>query len=233
MIDILTQYWQQYLWTDGYITTGAAITLWLLVLSALCGGLLSLPLALARVSRIGWLSYAARAYIFVVRGTPLYVQLLIIYTGIYSISWVNSTPQLASFFRSGLNCTILALSLNTAAYLGEILSGAILSLPHGEIEAAQAFGMSPRTIYLHIILPSAIRRSIPLYSNEIIILLQTTSLAFTATVPDILSVARLVNTDTYNSFFAFGIAGVIYACISFLLVWLFKRMEKRWMAFVA
>lgn len=233
MIDIFSQYWQQYLWTDGFETTGLAITLWLLILSALFGFLLAVPLAVARVSSKKWLSLPASFYIYIVRGTPLYVQLLIIYTGVFSISWVRSEPLLADFFSSGMNCTILALALNSAGYLAQILAGSITSLPHGEIEAARAYGMSEWALYRSVILPSALRRAIPMYSNEVILLLQATSLAFTATVPDILSVARYVNSDTYDSLSAFAVAGAIYAVISFSLVWLFKVLEKRWLAFLA
>ena len=233
MIDIITQYWEQYLWTDGFDTTGLAITLWLLILSALFGFFLAVPLAIARVSSKRWLSFPASIYIYIVRGTPLYVQLLIIYTGIFSITWVRETPTLADFFSSGMNCTILALSLNSAAYLAQILAGSISSLPHGEIEAGRAYGMSEYALYRSIILPSAFRRSIPMYSNEIILLLQATSLAFTATVADLLSVARYVNSDTYDSLNAFAVAGILYAIISFALVWLFKVMEKRWLAFLS
>ncbi len=233
MIDIITQYWQQFLWTDGFETTGLAITLWLLILSAIFGFFLAVPLAVARVSSNKWLAIPARFYIYVLRGTPLYVQLLIIYSGIYSISWIQSISTLADFFSSGLNCTILALSLNTAAYLAQILAGSINSLPHGEIEAGRAYGMSGWSLYRSIILPSALRRAIPMYSNEVILLLQATSLAFIATVPDILSVARYVNSDTYDSLNTFAVAGIIYAVVSFGLVWLFKIMEKRWLAFLS
>jgi len=231
MIDIITEYWEQFLWTDGFDTTGLAITLWLLILSAIVGFLLAVPLAVARVSSKKWLSFPATFYIYVLRGTPLYVQLLIIYSGIYSIAWVRSVPTLADFFSSGLNCTILALSLNSAAYLAQILAGSIKALPHGEIEAGRAYGMSEWSLYCSIILPSALRRAIPMYSNEAILLLQATSLAFTATVPDILSVARYVNSDTYDSLNAFAVAGILYAVISFVLVWLFKVMENRWLTF--
>jgi histidine transport system permease protein len=145
---------------------------------------------------------------------------------------VREQPLLDAFFREGINCTLLAFALNTCAYTTEIFAGAIRTTPYGEIEAARAYGMSSFTLYRRIILPSALRRALPYYSNEVILMLHSTSLAFTATVPDILKVARDVNSATYASFEAFGIAAVLYALIVFTLVWLFRRCELCWLAFL-
>jgi ABC-type arginine/histidine transport system permease subunit len=109
------------------------------------------------------------------------VQLLIIYTGIYSLEFVHAHERLDEFFREGLNCTILAFALNTAAYTTEIFAGAIRSIPYGEIEAAKAFGMSPWKRYTRIIIPSMLRRALPFYGNEVILMLHATTIAFTAT----------------------------------------------------
>ncbi|AIY41661.1 Histidine ABC transporter [Collimonas arenae] len=232
MIDILQEYWKAYLWSDGYRLTGVAMTLWLLVASVSIGFVLSVPLAVARVSRHRWIRGPVWFYTYVFRGTPLYIQLLILYTGIYSLDVVRNQPLLGAFFREGINCTLLAFALNSCAYTTEILAGAIRGMHYGEIEAARAYGMSTFTLYRRIILPSALRRALPYYSNEIILMLHSTSLAFTATVPDILKVARDVNAATYASFDAFGIAAVLYAVIVFTLVWLFRRCEMRWLAFL-
>jgi len=229
MIDIIQQYWQALLWTDGYRFTGIAITLWLLIISVVLGGLLSLPLAVARVSSNRWLSWPVWLYTYVFRGTPLYVQLLIFYSGMYSLEIVRGTEFLNAFFRSGLNCTLLALTLNTCAYTTEIFAGAIRSVSHGEIEAANAYGFSRFKMYRCIILPSALRTALPAYSNEVILMLHSTALAFTATVPDLLKVARDINAATYQPFFAFGLAAVLYLVISFGLISLFRRAEKRWL----
>ena len=131
-----------------------------------------------------------RFYTYVFRGTPLYVQLLLLYTGMYSLEFVRTHSLLDAFFRSGFNCAILAFALNTCAYTTEIFAGAIRAIPHGEVEAARAYGMGWFTMYRRVILPSALRRSLPLYSNEVILMLHATTVAFTATVPDILKVAR-------------------------------------------
>ena len=165
-------------------------------------------------------------------GTPLYVQLLLCYTGLYSLQVVRDHVLLNEFFRNGMNCTLLAFTLNTCAYTTEIFAGAIRATPYGEIEAARAYGMSSFTLYRRVILPSALRRALPYYSNEVILMLHATTVAFTATVPDILKIARDVNSATYQSFQAFGIAGLLYLCISFALVWMFRRAEHRWLAYL-
>ncbi|MBS6360737.1 ABC transporter permease [Burkholderia sp.] len=232
MIELIQEYWRNYLYTDGYRTTGVAITLWLLVVSIGVGFCLSVPLAVARVSKNRWLSGVVWLYTYVFRGTPLYVQLLLCYTGLYSLQVVRGTPMLDAFFREGMNCTLLAFALNTCAYTTEIFAGAIKATSYGEIEAARAYGMSTFTMYRRVILPSALRRALPLYSNEVILMLHATTVAFTATVPDILKIARDVNSATYMSFEAFGIAALLYLAISFALVWLFRKAERRWLAYL-
>jgi histidine transport system permease protein len=231
MIEILQQYWPQYLWTDGFQMTGVAMTAWLLVLSLVIGFVLAVPLAVARVAESPFIRGPVWLFTYIFRGTPLYVQLLIIYTGIYSLQYVQSTPALDEIFRDGLNCTILAFGLNTAAYTTEIFAGAIRSIPHGEIEAARAYGMSPWKRYTRIIIPSMLRRALPFYGNEVILMLHSTTIAFTATVPDILKIARDVNAATYATFESFGIAAILYACLAFILIWLFRKFEQRWLAF--
>lgn len=232
MVELIHDYWRNYLFTDGYQTTGLAITLWLLVVSIGIGFCLSVPLACARVSRNKAISGAVWLYTYIFRGTPLYVQLLLCYTGLYSLDIVRNHELLNAFFRQGMNCTLLAFTLNTCAYTTEIFAGSIKATAYGEIEAARAYGMSTFTLYRRVILPSALRRALPLYSNEVILMLHATTVAFTATVPDILKIARDVNSATYMSFQAFGIAALLYLAISFALVALFRRAEKRWLAYL-
>lgn len=233
MIEILSQYGRAFIYYDGQGLSGLAVTLWLLVASLLIGFCMALPLAVARVSKNRWLSMPVRGYTYVFRGTPLYVQLLLIYSGVYSLGFVRAHALLNEFFRSGLHCAILAFGLNTAAYTTEIFAGAIRSISHGEVEAARAYGMSRWTMYRRIILPSALRRALPLYSNEVILMLHATTVAFTATVPDVLKVARDANSATYMSFQAFGIAALIYLAVSFALVAVFRRAERHWLAYLA
>jgi histidine transport system permease protein len=232
MIDLIREYWQQYLWGNPGHLSGLVITLWLTAASVGLGFLLAIPLSIARVSKEWWLSHPVRFFTYVFRGTPLYVQLLLFYSGLYSLDAVRATPALNNFFRDAFNCTILAFTLNTCAYTTEIFAGAIKATAHGEIEAGRAFGMSNLTLYRRIILPSALRRALPAYSNEVILMLHATTLASTATIPDILKVARNASSDYYLPFVAYGIAAMLYLAISFALVGLFRKAEQRWLAYL-
>lgn len=231
MLEIITEYWRAYLYSDGFKMTGLAVTLWMLLLSMSIGFCLAVPLAVARVSSHRLLSRSVATYTWLFRGTPLYVQLLFLYSGVYSLQIVKDTEFLNLFFRQGFNCTILAFVLNTCAYTTEIIAGAIRATPPGEIEAARAYGMSPFLLYWRIILPSSLRRALPALSNEVIFMLHGTSVAFAATVPDLLKVARDVNAETFRSFEAFGIAGLLYLTVTFMLVALFRQAERRWLGF--
>ncbi|MDX9663553.1 ABC transporter permease [Pseudomonas sp. P5_152] len=232
MMELFLEYWKPFLFSDGYNLTGLAMTLWLLVASLVLGFFLSLPLAIMRTSRWAVLRWPVQLFTYVLRGTPLYIQLLICYSGIYGIAVVRSQPLLEAFFRDAMNCTLLAFVLNTCAYTVEIFAGAIRSIPYGEIEAAHAYGLRGWRLYLQLILPSALRRALPYYSNEVILMLHATSVAFTATIPDILKVARDANAATFMTFQAFGIAGLLYLGLSFALVGGFRLAEKRWLSFL-
>ncbi|MDD0974021.1 ABC transporter permease [Pseudomonas fontis] len=232
MIELLQEYGSAYLYSDGGGLSGLAMTLWLFIITMLLGFCLSLPLALARVSRQVWLRWPVELYTYLFRGTPLYIQLLICYTGLYGLEVVRDHALLDQFFRNALNCTLLAFVLNTCAYTVEIFAGAIRNIPHGEIEAAQAYGLHGWRLNLFVILPAALRRSIPAYSNELILMLHATSLAFTATIADILKVARDANAATFLTFQAFGVAALLYMLLSFALVGAFRLAERRWMRFL-
>lgn len=232
MNEIFQDYWRDYLGLGADQLSGAAMTLWLLVLSFTLALLASVPLAIMRTSANKFVSTPVQVFTFVFCGTPLYVQLLIIYTGLFGLDFVRETPALADFFRSGFNCVVVAFVINECAYVTEILAGTIRSMPSGDLEAARAFGFSRYKIYTKIILPSALKRALPYYSNEVILLLHSTSIAFVATVPELLKVARDVNSATYASFSAFGIAAVFYAIISAVLVTCFRVIEKRSLVFL-
>ncbi|RFD32539.1 amino acid ABC transporter permease [Pseudomonas sp. GL93] len=232
MIELLQEYWRAFLYSDGRHVTGLAITLWLLSASIVIGFILSIPLSIARVSTNAWVRFPVQFYTYLFRGTPLYIQLLICYSGIYSIAAVRAEPMLDAFFRDAMNCTILAFALNTCAYTTEIFAGAIRCMNHGEVEAAKAYGLRGWKLYAYVIMPSALRRSLPSYSNEVILMLHATTIAFTATVPDILKIARDANSATFLTFQSFGIAAAIYLAITFILVGLFRLAERRWLSFL-
>lgn len=232
MIDVFREYWRNYLYTDGYQLTGLVITIWLLLFSVVAGSVLAVPMAVARSSGNRLLSRGVWLYTYLFRGTPLFVQLLLCYTGIFSLNIIRNHELTNAFFRDGMHCSLLVFVLNTCAYTTEIFAGAIKATPAGEIEAGLASGMSRFQLYLHVILPSALRRSLPSYSNEVILVFHSTSVAFAATVPDLLKVARDVNSATYQSFSAFGIAFLLYTAITFALVSLFRQAENRWLAYL-
>ena len=140
MIEILHEYWKPLLWTDGYRFTGVAITLWLLILSVVIGGVMALFLAIGRVSSNKYIQFPIWLFTYIFRGTPLYVQLLVFYSGMYTLEIVKGTEFLNAFFRSGLNCTVLALTLNTCAYTTEIFAGAIQDYGLGSIVGTTTYG---------------------------------------------------------------------------------------------
>jgi histidine transport system permease protein len=232
MIYILQHYWQALLWSDGYRMTGLAMTLWLLVISCAIGFCLAVPLAVARNAKNPLIWFPVWLYTFLFRGTPLLVQLLIIYTGVYTLNFVHDHEMLNAFFRQAIDCTILAFALNTGAYTTEIFAGAIRDTAYGEVEAARSLGMPPFTLYRRIILPGALRRALPVYSNEVILMLHSTTLAFAVTVPDILKIANDAYSETYDPFSAFTIAAGIYLCVSFVLIFGFRKAEQHFLAFL-
>lgn len=136
------------------------------------------------------------------------------------------------FFRDALNCTVLAFALNTCAYTTEIFAGAIRAMPRGEVEAARALGFDGWKLYVYLVMPAVVRRSLPYYSNEVIFMLHSTTLAFTATVADLLKVARDASSTTFLTFESFAIAALLYLLTTFALVGLFRLAERRWLSFL-
>ncbi|HEJ9965210.1 TPA: ABC transporter permease [Pseudomonas aeruginosa] len=211
---------------------GLLVTLKLLSISLLIGLLLAVPLALMRVSKQPLVNFPAWLYTYVIRGTPMLVQLFLIYYGLAQFDAVRESA-LWPWLSNASFCTCLAFAINTSAYTAEILAGSLKATPHGEIEAAKAMGMSRLKMYRRILLPSALRRALPQYSNEVIMMLQTTSLASIVTLVDITGAARTVYSQYYLPFEAFITAGLFYLCLTFILVRLFKLAERRWLAYLA
>lgn len=213
---------------------GSVNSLALLLVSLCVGGLLSLPMALARVSARVWLRGPVWLFTYVLRGTPLLIQVYLIYYGLGQMEYIQARwddSWLWRGFKEPFFCAALAFSLNTCAYTTELLAGAIRHVPAGEREAARACGLSEWACIRRIVLPSALRRSLPGYSNEVIMMLHSTSLA--STVPalfDITGAARSIYADFYLPFEAFISAGLIYLSLTLLLVQLFRLAEQRWLA---
>ncbi|WP_313202420.1 ABC transporter permease [Pseudomonas sp.] len=211
---------------------GVLVTFKLLLIALAAGLALAIPLALLRVSRQPWLSTPAWLYTYVIRGTPMLVQLFLIYYGLAQFEAVR-TSVLWPYLSSATFCACLAFAINTSAYSAEILAGSLRATPPGEIEAAHAMGMPRITLYRRILLPSSLRRALPQYSNEVVMMLHTTSLASIVTLVDITGVARTVSSRYYMPFEAFVTAGLFYLCLTLILVRLFKLAESRWLAHLA
>lgn len=220
------------LYGEGIITT-----LSLLVSSLVIGGILALIMAILLTERWRTLRWLVTAYTYVFRGTPLLIQVYLIYYGLGQLEWIQARWDEVwpwTHFKEPAFCAILALSLNTAAYTAEMLAGAIRETPAGEIEAAQAYGMSHWQVMRAIVIPSALRRSLPAYGNEVIMMLQTTSLA--SAVPsliDVTSAASRVYSKFYLPFEAYLFAAFIYLLMTFSLSAIFKSLEHRYLAFLA
>lgn len=219
---IIVTEWHTYL--EGLINTA-----WLVAVSLLCGLCIAIPTGICRSSENPWLKWPAWAYIYFFRGTPLLVQLFIIYYGAGQWSGLQATWAW-KWFQEAWFCSLLAFALNTGAYTAEIVRGSIQMIPKGELEAAASFGMSKWQMLRHIILPSALRRALPAYSNEVILMLHGSSVAGVITVVDLTGAARIINARYYSPFEAFVTAGLLYLCLSLFLVWGFKKLEQRWYA---
>ncbi|HGF7520499.1 TPA: ABC transporter permease [Vibrio cholerae] len=207
--------------------SGLWTTVWLVSLSLVIGLLCAIPLAIARNSKQKWFSLPAWGYIYFLRGMPLLVQLYLIYYGMDQWFPVKDTLWEHAWF-----CALVAFILNTSAYTAEIIRGAINGLPKGEVEAAKAYGMSRFQTYQRIILPSALRRSLPAYSNEVIFMLHGSAVAGIVTIMDLTGAARLVNSRYYAPFEAFLSAGLFYMALTFIILWCFKQAEQRFLAYL-
>lgn len=211
---------------------GLLETLKLLAIALAFGLLVALPLALMRVSPKRWVNLPAWCYTYVIRGTPMLVQLFLIYYGLAQFEAVRQSV-FWPWLSSATFCACLAFAINTSAYTAEIIAGSLRATPPGEVEAARAMGMSPATMYRRILLPSALRRALPQYSNEVIMMLQTTSLASIVTLMDLTGAARAVNAQYYLPFEAYVTAGAFYLALTLLLVRLFRLAERRWLAYLS
>jgi arginine/ornithine transport system permease protein len=210
---------------------GMWLTLQLLAGALILGLLGALPLSIARASTNPWISRPVWLYTYIMRGTPMLVQLFLIYYGLAQFDWVRESPAWPLLSQPWF-CAVLAFALNTCAYTIEIIAGAMRATPPGEVEAARSLGMSRSQVYLRILLPSAFRRALPSYSNEAIFMLHGTSLASIVTLMDLTGVARDVNSRFFAPFEAFILAAAFYLVLTFAMVGLFHLAERRWLAYL-
>ncbi|WP_043529790.1 ABC transporter permease [Litchfieldella xinjiangensis] len=215
--------------TLGYYGEGLVTTVQLVFLSLIIGLVLAVPLAIGRGSRHAWIKMPIFFFTYVFRGTPLLVQLYLIYYGVVFVDGIQDT-WLWLILEKPFVPALIAFTLNTAAYTTEIFRGAIKSTPRGEIEAARAYGMSQRLMMRRIILPSAFRRALPAYGNEVIFMLHASAIASVVTIMDLTGAARFVYARFYAPFEAFLFVAGIYLCLTFAILYFFRYLEKRLLA---
>ena len=206
---------------------GLWVTIQLVFLALVLGFLFALPLALLATSRHPWIRLLPKSYIYFFRGTPLLVQMFMIYHGMGQFELVRESV-IWIVFKEAYWCALIAFALNTAGYTAEILRGTIEQTPYGEIEAARACGMSKSTLYRRIILPGTFRRALPAYGNEVIFMLHGSALAGVVTIVDLFGAAKIVNSRHFVPFESFITAGFFYLCLTFIIVSLFKTLEFHW-----
>ena len=214
--------WQYY----PRLLEGALLTLELVIISGLVGFVLAIPLALMRAAESTLLKTLAFSYIYIFRGSPLLVQIFLIYYGAAQFEAVKES-MFWEYLRQPYWCAILAFSMNTAAYSAELFRGAIQAIPKGEIEAALAVGMNRLKLIKRIVLPRAFGIALPAYGNEVILMLKGSALASTITLLDLTGMARTVIARTYTPIEVFCAAGVIYLLLTALVIGLFRFLEYR------
>lgn len=213
------------------IVGGIGVTLELLLVSLALGTGLGIVLALMRISPIGLLSWPAFLYIYVFRGTPLLVQLFIIYHGLAQFEFIRDSV-LWIFLREPYWCAITAFSLNVAAYTAEILRGGIQGVDRGLHEAGRALGLKPHQRFIHVTAPIAVRLSLPAYGNEIISLLKGTALVSLITMYDVTGIARTIMARTFAPYEIFISAAIVYLCLTWLIQRGVALAERRFSRYV-
>ena len=233
-------YWllfvSEWSWLPKYLPLllkGLWITIQLLVLSSFFGMLLAIPIGLVQVTGPSWLAFIARWFCTIIRGTPLLIQLWLIYYGLGSLF-----PQIGAAypgFRENFMWLIrldsfyyalFAFTISFAGYEGEIMRGAFLGVPRGELEAARAYGMSPWKVLTRVWFPRAVRLVLPTLAGELVLQLKSTPVAFTVAVMDLMGVTTKIRQDTFRIFEPLMLLAVIYMCLTFVIVWAFGFLER-------
>jgi His/Glu/Gln/Arg/opine family amino acid ABC transporter permease subunit len=203
---------------------GVVLTLQLVAVASLVGFVLALGVTGLRLSGKPWLVAPAYAYVFFLRGTPLLIQIYLVYYGLSQFPDLRKSV-LWPFLREPWWCALIAFSLNTSAYVSEVMRGAITAVPRGQIEAAKAVGMSAVMRLRKVVFPQAVQIGLPAYSNEIILMVKASSLASTVTLLDLTGVARSLASETYMPVEVLGLAGIIYLIINFILTRILRGIE--------
>ena len=209
------------------LLSAAVITLKLLSVSLIIGLFIGLFFAILRLNKNIFINRFAYGYSYVFRGTPLLVQIFIIYFGLGQIEYLRSTV-LWVILKEPYWCAIIAFALNTGAYTSEILRSAFQTIKPGLIEAGKSLGISNKIIFYKIQIPIAIRQSLPAYGNEIILMMKGTSLASTVTLMDLTGVAKYIISTTFKPVEVFIVAGGIYLFMTFIIHNVIKYLEKKY-----
>ena len=209
------------------LLSAAVITLKLLSVSLIIGLFIGLLFAILRLNKNIFINKFAYGYSYIFRGTPLLVQIFIIYFGLGQIEYLRSTI-LWVILKEPYWCAIIAFALNTGAYTSEILRSAFQTIKPGIIEAGKSLGISNKIIFYKIQIPIAIRQSLPAYGNEIILMMKGTSLASTVTIMDLTGVAKYIISTTFKPIEVFIVAGGIYLFMTFIIHNVIKYLEKKY-----
>jgi polar amino acid transport system permease protein len=209
---------------------GLVVTIQLLVLSMVFGMVLAVPIGLVQVTGPWYLALPARGFCTVIRGTPLLIQLWLLYYGFGSL--FPSIPGIRHSFvwpvlREGFFYAVVAFTLSTAGYEGEVMRGALAGVPRGEIEAARAFGMTQFQVVTRVWLPRAVRMVLPTLAGETVLSLQSTPLAATITVMDLFGVCNMIRQDTYRIYEPLLLVAAIYILLTFIITRAFRIVEAQ------
>ena len=215
----ILQFWPQLL-------SGVIVTIKLMLSALVLGFFLASILTALAESGFFFLKWLVKVFVFIICGTPLLIQIFIIYYGSGQFHWLLETI-VWSVLRQPFSCAVIALAINTSAYTTVLLLSAIRSVPTGEIEAAEALGLSRWKVYQKIIISRAIRIVLPAYSNEVSMILKGTSLASTITLMDVMGVIRHLVAMTYDIIPFFLLAGIIYFILNTFIIGVFYFFEKK------
>lgn len=219
-------------WLPDYwwlLVKGLWLTLELFVISCVFGMALAVPIGLVQVTGPRWLALIAHGFCTLIRGTPLLIQLWLLYFALGSV--FPSIPGLRTsifwpFLREGYYYAAVAFTLSFAGYEGEVMRGAFLGVPRGELEAAHAIGMPPWKVLTRVWFPRAVRMVLPTLAGETVLQLKSMPLAFTVTVPELVGIASKVRQDTFIVYEPLMFVGAVYMVLTFLFVWIFNYVEK-------
>ncbi|HVH03739.1 MAG TPA: ABC transporter permease subunit [Amaricoccus sp.] len=223
-LDLVLQHWTLF-------AAGVWMTVQLTALALLLGFAIALPAGLARARRVPGLARLAGAYVYLFRGTPLLVQTFLIYYGLSQFGWVRSSWAW-TFLREPWWCALIAFSLNSGAYMTEIVRGAVETTPRGQVEAAQALGLSPWQVSGLVVLPSALRRALPQFGNEAVFMLHGSVVASVITLQDILGAGRTLNAKFYLAYEGLLTAAALYMALTLVIAVAFRGLERRYLGYL-